>query len=112
MARPCENDHELQYARGDVYIERTCRLCWLYSNRDDYRAAWDAQRPTVRQPEKKVNKKTCRHAGDVLRTELCKKCGGSVKIKVFACELHGECSMQKEIQGIACCAKCPDYQGG
>lgn len=51
----------------------------------------------------------CAHRCEVLRTELCKTCGGRVRIKVYACELHGECAMASTIAGVANCALCPDH---
>jgi hypothetical protein len=51
----------------------------------------------------------CIHQGDVTRTELCRECKAEVKIKIFACELHGECTLKAGI-GVKCCRCCADYE--
>jgi hypothetical protein len=47
-----------------------------------------------------------------LRQESCPSCRGHVRLKVFACVVHGECTIGKAIAGLACCACCPDYDPG
>ncbi len=52
----------------------------------------------------------CRHLGsDTLRRVECPSCEGTVKLKVFACFVHGQCTQGGKIDGIACCAGCVDY---
>lgn len=51
----------------------------------------------------------CRHKGELVGTVECTSCGGSVRLKVFACALHDECTAGKEADGKACCASCEDY---
>lgn len=51
----------------------------------------------------------CRHRGEELRQQACATCGGNVRIKVFACGLHGECTTHKRLGRIDCCATCNDY---
>lgn len=55
--------------------------------------------------------KNCRHLGDELRREECPTCDPTYKIslKVLACSIHGECTIGKQLDGLACCATCPDY---
>lgn len=36
----------------------------------------------------------------------CKQCGGSVRIKVFGCELYGQCTVAKRVPEMACCKGC------
>jgi hypothetical protein len=31
-------------------------------------------------------------------------------IKVFACSIHGECTIGKQLDGVKCCATCGDYE--
>jgi hypothetical protein len=33
-----------------------------------------------------------------------------VQVKVFACQIHGECAIGKQLAGIKCCAACEDYE--
>jgi hypothetical protein len=46
----------------------------------------------------------------VRREEPCPSCRGAVRLKVFACALHGECTIARSLTGVACCATCPDYE--
>lgn len=35
----------------------------------------------------------------------------TVSVKLFACRVHGQCSIAKQLpDGVACCKKCPDYK--
>jgi hypothetical protein len=52
----------------------------------------------------------CVHLGEMVRMEECGTCTNKPKIKVFVCGLHGECSLAKPLDGLACCAACEDYQ--
>lgn len=52
---------------------------------------------------------TCVYRGDVLRQQECPTCCGNVRIKVLACEVHGECTLAKALDGVACCRGCRDY---
>lgn len=53
----------------------------------------------------------CRWLGKApLRLVGCESCGGNVQIKVFACAVHGETTVGKQLEGLACCATCDDYQ--
>jgi hypothetical protein len=51
----------------------------------------------------------CRQLGREVRQEICLGCGGDVRIKIFACSVHGECTLGQPLAGIACCSKCDDY---
>ncbi len=49
----------------------------------------------------------CIHRGPELRQEPCETCGG-VRIKIFACAVHGECQLGDKIVGVKCCGACED----
>ena len=55
----------------------------------------------------------CIHRGDELRRMDCYSCRGSVKVKVFRCEVHGECTLAK-IKGLddppQVCRGCDDHE--
>lgn len=52
----------------------------------------------------------CVHRGEVIRQELCPSCcGGKVELFIFACTQHGECTIGKKLESVACCKKCKDY---
>lgn len=51
----------------------------------------------------------CIHLGAELRQQECQTCQGSTRIKVFACFVHGEATIAKQLESVACCQSCPDY---
>lgn len=53
----------------------------------------------------------CIHRGEAIRSELCPSCAGSVKVKVFACAIHGECEMGGKLKHLKRCGvgACDDY---
>lgn len=51
----------------------------------------------------------CRHRGEEIGTEECPTCRGSVKVKVFTCDVHEECTLVKQLDDVACCRRCDDY---
>lgn len=53
---------------------------------------------------------TCAHLGDETRQQECNGCKGKTRIKVFACEVHGEAMIGKKLDGLACCTACQDYR--
>lgn len=52
----------------------------------------------------------CVHRGDELRTTECTSCSGRVFLKVFSCEIHGECTLQRRVGDLAVCLNCHDFQ--
>jgi len=58
--------------------------------------------------EKRANR-FCLHLGEYLEERICPTCCGSTRIKVFACELHGKCSIAKPV-GVQVCQGCGDYE--
>ena len=53
---------------------------------------------------------SCIYRLPLLREEECPSCYGRVKLKVFGCEKHGQCTIGKKLESMACCAECPDYK--
>lgn len=49
----------------------------------------------------------CRHLGPILDMRACEGCGGKT-IAVHQCEVHGECTMQINRDGIKFCP-CPEF---
>lgn len=72
-----------------------CRLCWREYHRRGRRII---SRPSRKEP--------CFHLGPVLdrRDRGCGKCW------VRQCDVHGRCITGEKVEGIACCALCPDYE--
>lgn len=52
----------------------------------------------------------CAHKGPEIRQQVCPTCTGSVRLKVFACAEHGECTAIKALEDVQGCAMCGDYQ--
>jgi hypothetical protein len=104
--RPCDGNHPGREARRGPWTAEQCRLCWLYLNDPTYRALWDGGGPDAGRI------RPCVHRGEVRREQQCPTCRGSVRLKVFACALHGECTIARALGGLACCATCPDYDAG
>ncbi|HEY1065193.1 MAG TPA: hypothetical protein VGE52_03760 [Pirellulales bacterium] len=51
----------------------------------------------------------CRHRGEESRREVCSTCRGRVEVKVFHCQVHGECTLGTAARGVLSCANCGDY---
>jgi hypothetical protein len=60
--------------------------------------------PTVVKPPA-----TCVHLGPEVRQQVCDTCAGKQRIKIFGCTIYGDCTLGKKLDGLACCATCPDY---
>ena len=91
---------------GLVLYEMRCKKC-----RQVVRSKYD--NPGLRKhPCKQAvpRRGPCSHVGYELRREVCGTCGGKqVKLKVFACDVHGECTIEKPLTGIKCCKSCADF---
>jgi hypothetical protein len=51
----------------------------------------------------------CQYLGSLDSEKECDSCQGKVRIKLFACAVHGQCSIGKALHGIATCSSCQDY---
>ena len=51
---------------------------------------------------------SCSHLGLYSGTVPCATCAGSVNLKLYGCDLHQRCTLEKPVSGISCCASCPD----
>lgn len=66
-------------------------------------AATSAPAPTPAAP--------CVHLGGPTGDLIdCPSCTGAVKLKAFACDVHGRCTIARRAPGVACCAGCPDRE--
>jgi hypothetical protein len=53
----------------------------------------------------------CRHLRDQIRLQECKTCGGTVRIKVFGCEVFDECALGKPpTREMASCSGCQKFE--
>jgi hypothetical protein len=102
MGRPCTCE---RMEHGKPWTPAQCRVCWLYHHAPNYKALWDGA-VAIAKPSTRA---ACTHLGAEVRTELCPSCKGKIKVKVFACPLHTECTIRKQIDGVASCGDCKDY---
>lgn len=51
----------------------------------------------------------CQHLGHETRKQECPTCGGRIQIKVYACSLHNECTIQSRLLQVRACHQCEDY---
>jgi hypothetical protein len=85
----------------------------LCRTRADYFQLWEEGGGPGQQTGRRVNPAEhipCWRQGDYLRKQTCASCCGTVRLKVFACDLHGECTVAKFLSGSACCRTCDDYE--
>lgn len=53
----------------------------------------------------------CRHLGSHVGEVACASCGGSVRLKTFACEVFGACILaDRKVEGTPSCVGCLQYQ--
>jgi hypothetical protein len=85
--------------------ERTISVWpWVCSCGMVYRSADDSG--AMRRPS--LSRKACQHLGDEVRRVPCQSCRGNVQVKVFGCEMHGECTLQP-VPSMQTCGTCSDY---
>lgn len=118
MARPCKHN-PLKCVEGSPYDLSQCRVCWLFVHDPDFRQRWGGDPATalsapgqpVPAPPPQDRSTPCLHRCQELRTVRCTSCRGEVHVKVFACNLHRECTIGRQVRGpVACCATCLDYR--
>lgn len=72
----------------------SCPICW-----DRLRGKGGGDAPRAK----------CAHLGAPTgATVPCASCRGRVELKVFACGVHGRCTLAKRVEGVACCTGCVD----
>lgn len=97
ITRPCRCDN----ISGPHYDTSQCRKCWLFHYDPEYCNHWGGGYHHPQLP--------CRHLGsDRGEKILCPTCTGKVEVKLFSCDLHGECTTNKPITNIYCCNNCID----
>jgi len=63
----------------------------------------------MREPSTRDNT-PCAHRGEEVERRVCETCRGSVKVKVFACMEHGQCTQRTKFDDTPGCDRCKDYQ--
>jgi len=67
------------------------------------------QRITVGESLSQPQRGLCRHLGSEVRQQQCQSCSGNVRMRVFACDLHGECQPTPRLPGVRACNACSDF---
>lgn len=52
---------------------------------------------------------SCQHLLREAGLVECPSCSGAVRLKTFGCQLHGRCTLGKQVDGLSCCATCHDF---
>ncbi len=83
-------------------LREICRGENIAPNKADYyRQAWLLENKRA---------SSCAHLGEYTgRTVKCGTCANGTSLKVFACDVHGECTIAKPVPGIAKCAGCLQF---
>jgi len=84
----------------------------LCRRRQDFFLLWEEKRgPGQRNTRKPMaaRQPTCEHLGGITGQRPCQGCRGNVQVKLFACSIHGECSLGRQVDDTACCAVCEEY---
>lgn len=82
----------------------SCPICQRYLVDAAFRAVID-KAPAFRIRKQAKDPAVCIHLGEPTgAVVLCKSCKGSVKIKTFACAVHGTCTLSKRVADVpGCC---------
>ena len=73
------------------------------------REAASEERQAERKAAKDARKKPCVHRGKRVSAADAYGPRGVECCKLYACKLHGLCSVRRVLPEIACCAQCEDY---
>jgi hypothetical protein len=94
MPRPCHELHDLQPPGA-------CHWCDIGRDPDSGYGRAFADRPPPG---------PCGHLGPPTgELRECPTCLGRVRLKVLACAVYGGCLPSLKVEGLGCCAGCPDY---
>lgn len=86
-----------------------CRYCGRKNYGASYAEASDcACRGGRASTTRASNETDCVFRGQEISRQVCPSCRGHVEVKVFACKVHGQCTLYKAIDNMACCATCLD----
>jgi hypothetical protein len=108
----CQSGFVHAEAVGNLVDARKCGRCvWANEQPSIVRpvpSEWPAE-PSSLVASQASRHAECRNLGAKIRAEKCSTCCGNVQVKVFACSIHGECTLAKQLGEIKCCEGCGDY---
>jgi hypothetical protein len=90
-------------------MQEGCRVCFLAATRPDYADLWEESVPpgSLLVPR---GSSACNFRGEVTGEVVdCPGCTGNVRLKVYGCERHGPCTLERRHPELQCCADCPDH---
>lgn len=71
----------------------------------------DREDEKAREVQRDLQEGGCLHRGGELRREDCPACGGrKVRVKVFACAIHRECTAARKLPSIEKCRTCHEWE--
>src|SRR5262245_1274008 len=115
--RPCQCSEPNPACRrgGQEMIGRLWELC-RGVNCDaatslEYRRAWDGLPPSWEE-RRRTNFPCVSRGGPTGEVRDCPSCGGRVRLKLLACDRHGNCTAERRAEGVAWCPTCADYRPG
>jgi hypothetical protein len=107
---PCECSAPGFCARHQCEKDRS--LYELCRRNPEFYAAWERGELRPGQQQSAVSERLrvpCRHRQSETREVTCPSCRGQVRLKVFGCNRHGECTVGAVAGAIVCCLSCLDY---
>lgn len=114
---PCDNDVQLVLPANGVPLG-TCMVC-PYAKDAIPEGFWERRRGRIgiQVPVEVPKRGLCLHLGKATgEVAACGTCPGSTRLKVFACSIHGRCTVERKIPFIAGCNAntaglgCQDYK--
>jgi hypothetical protein len=111
-----------QRVKGQAWRENIARI-YEFDGECPYGEAWrsetvDGQKPTAApnlparsQPQRNTPATLpCVHRGELTETlDRCRTCSGFVSLKVWACQIHGACTLANQGESkLKVCVTCPD----
>lgn len=93
---------------GHKEIQSGCRFCQEFRDNPKYRSLILAKHSHLQnQAIATKENQPCIFLGEDTKERVeCSTCSGKVELKVFKCEIHGECTIEKPVLGRGCCNGC------
>lgn len=90
--------------------EKSRHFYELCRRRQDYFELFEKGQTFLQRPRiKNSSKLACQYREAVVGEVECSTCTGSVRIKLFSCPIHKQCTVAKQMEGTVCCLTCEDY---
>ncbi len=101
-------DHRYCSIASETGDNGGCIWCWF---RLGYNISYNNQHKFSSQRNPTAVSMDCKNLGLYTgKTIQCGSCVNKSMQKIFSCNIHGTCSIDREVPGIVCCINCEDYQ--